>query len=42
MMMKKNRFGYKKLRFKGGTTGRNLGILLKLPKILVLDKKKMK
>ena len=37
MLIKKNRFGFKKLRFKGGTTGRNLGILLKLPKILVLD-----
>ena len=42
MMFKKNRFGYKKLRFKGGTTGRNLGKLLKLPKILVLDKVKHK
>jgi len=39
MMFKKNRFGYKKLRYDKGSTGkRNLGILLKLPKILVLDK----
>ena len=38
MVTKKNRFGLKKLRFKPGTTGRNLGLLLKLPKILVLDK----
>jgi hypothetical protein len=42
MMLKKNQFGNRKLKFKGGTTGRNLGLLLKLPKILVLDKKKMK
>ena len=41
MMLKKNRYGKRKLRFKGGTTGRNLGLLLKLPKILVLDKKKI-
>jgi len=40
MMFKKNQFGNKKLRFKGGTTGRNLGLLLKLPKILVLDKER--
>ena len=39
MMTAKNRFGKRKLRFKGGTTGRNMGMLLKLPKILVLDKK---
>ncbi len=38
MMTGKNRFGKRKLRFKGGTTGRNMGKLLKLPKILVLDK----
>ena len=38
MLMTKNKFGYKKLRFNKGTTGRNLGLLLKLPKILVLDK----
>ena len=38
MVLKKNRFGYKKLRFaKGSTEKRNLGILLKLSKILVLD-----
>lgn len=39
MMTSKNRFGKRKLRYKGGTTGRNMGKLLKLPKILVLDKK---
>jgi len=38
MMTGKNRFGKRKLRYKGGTTGRNMGILLKLPKVLVLDK----
>ncbi|MFW9908505.1 MAG: hypothetical protein ACFFEF_08010 [Candidatus Thorarchaeota archaeon] len=38
MMTGKNRFGKRKLRYKGGTTGRNMGMLLKLPKILVLDK----
>lgn len=39
MMFKKNRFGYKKLRYDKGSSGkRNFGILLKLPKILVLDK----
>ena len=38
MIRKKNRFGYKKLRIKKGTTGHNLGILLKLPNILQLDK----
>ena len=38
MVLKKNRFGYKKLRFSKGSTGkRNLGILLKLSKVLVLD-----
>lgn len=37
MMMKKNRFGERKLRFKKGTTGRNIGKLLKLSKLLVLD-----
>ena len=38
MMFKKNQFGHKKLRFLKGSTGkRNLGILLKLSKILVLD-----
>ncbi len=39
MMTSKNRFEKRKLRYKGGTTGRNMGMLLKLPKILVLDKK---
>ena len=39
MMTGKNRFGKRKLRYKGGTTGRNMGKLLKLPKILVLDKR---
>ena len=38
MMFKKNRFGYKKLRFSKSSSGkRNLGILLKLSKLLVLD-----
>lgn len=39
MMTTKNRFGKRRLRYKGGTTGRNLGKLLMLPKVLVLDKK---
>ena len=39
MMSTKNRFGKRRLRYKGGTTGRNIGKLLKLPKVLVLDKK---
>ena len=39
MMLKKNRFGNRKLQFsKGSNEKRNLGLLLKLPKILVLDK----
>ncbi len=38
MMMKKNRFGYKKLRFSKGSDGkRNIGKLLKFSKIIVLD-----
>ena len=37
MIMKKNRFGERKLRFSKGDTGRNLGKLLKLSKILVLE-----
>lgn len=38
MMIKKNRFGYKKLRFSKGSEGkRNIGKLLKLSKIIVLD-----
>ena len=41
MMLKKNKFGSKKLRYAKSSTGkRNLGLLLKLPKILVLDKVK--
>ncbi|TFG30094.1 hypothetical protein EU528_08730 [Candidatus Thorarchaeota archaeon] len=39
MMTSKNRFGKRKLRYKGGTTGRNMGMLLALPKVLVLDTK---
>ena len=38
MMTKKNRFGRRKLRFKKGTTGWNIGKLLYLSKLLVLDK----
>ena len=38
MMMKKNCFGERKLRFSKSSSGKmNLGILLKLSKILVLD-----
>ena len=38
MMMKKNSYGKRKLRFSKSSDGkRNLGILLKLSKILVLD-----
>ena len=38
MMMKKNIFGHRKLRFsKGSEEKRNLGKLLKLSKIIVLD-----
>ncbi|MHA2038074.1 MAG: hypothetical protein ACW972_06125 [Promethearchaeota archaeon] len=38
MMMKKNRFGFRKLRFSKGSDGkRNIGKLLKLSKIIVLD-----
>lgn len=38
MMMKRNSFGERKLRFSKGSSGkRNLGKLLKLSKILVLD-----
>jgi len=37
MMMKKNSFGYRKLRFSKSSNGkRNIGMLLKLSKILVL------
>ena len=39
MMLKKNSFGNTKLQFSKGSTGkRNFGLLLKLPKILVLEK----
>ncbi|MEJ2296223.1 MAG: hypothetical protein P8Y23_15850 [Candidatus Lokiarchaeota archaeon] len=42
MILKKNKFGYRKLRYDKGSDGkRNLGLLLKLPKVLVLDKVKM-
>jgi hypothetical protein len=42
MILKKNKFGYRKLRFDKGSDGkRNFGLLLKLPKVLVLDKIKM-
>lgn len=37
MIFKKNRFGNRKLQINKGTTGWNLGLLLKLPKLLVLD-----
>ncbi len=38
MLFKKNRFGYNKLRFSKGSDGKyNLGMRLKLPKIIVLD-----
>ena len=41
MMLKKNKFGERKLKYDKSSTGkRNLGLLLKLPKILVLDKLK--
>ncbi|RDE15897.1 MAG: hypothetical protein C4K49_05475 [Candidatus Thorarchaeota archaeon] len=39
MMFTKNRFGERRLLFSGGTSGRNYGKLLKLPKVLVLDGK---
>ena len=39
MMLKKNKYGFKKLRYDKSSYGkRNFGILLKLPKVLVLDK----
>ena len=38
MVTKKNVFGKKKLRIQKGTTGRNLGKLLKLASLLVIDK----
>jgi hypothetical protein len=38
MILKKNSFGYRKLRFSKGSSGKhNIGSLLKLSKILVLD-----
>jgi hypothetical protein len=37
MLFKKNRFGNRKLQINKGSTGWNLGLLLKLPKLLVLD-----
>ena len=38
MLMKKNEFGYRKLRYSKGSNGkRNIGKLLKLSKIIVLD-----
>jgi len=38
MLMKKNNYGYRKLRFSKSSDGkRNLGMLLKLSKFLVLD-----
>ncbi|MFW9894666.1 MAG: hypothetical protein ACFFD7_02565, partial [Candidatus Thorarchaeota archaeon] len=38
MIMKKNSFGYRKLRFSKGSSGkRNIGKLFKLSKIIVLD-----
>ncbi|MFX1340456.1 MAG: hypothetical protein ACFFDK_17740 [Promethearchaeota archaeon] len=40
MLLKKNKFGNRKLRFSKGTTGRNFFKLLKLPKLLVMDKKR--
>jgi hypothetical protein len=39
MVTKKNKFGFKKFRFEKSHDGkRNLKILMKLPKVLVLDK----
>ncbi|MHA1268547.1 MAG: hypothetical protein ACTSPY_02050 [Candidatus Helarchaeota archaeon] len=38
MLIKKNKFGKRKLTFVKGTTGRNLRKLLKLPSIFVMDK----
>jgi len=41
MMLKKNKFGKRKLQYDKSSTGkRKFGLLLKLPKILVLDKVK--
>ncbi len=38
MVTKKNQYGNKKLKIQAGTTGHNVGLLLKLPKVFVLDK----
>lgn len=38
MIRKMNKYGYKKLRIKKGSSGHNLSILLKLPVILQIDK----
>lgn len=38
MVSKKNRFGERKLKIQKGTTGRNLGKLLKFASLLVIDK----
>jgi len=38
MVTKRNKYGFKKLRIQAGTSGHNVGLLLKLPKVLVLDK----
>ena len=41
MMLKKNKFGERKLQYDKSSKGkRNFGLLLKLPKLLVLDKVK--
>ena len=40
MLLKHNKFGKRKLRFSKGSTGRNFLKLLKLPKLIVLDKKR--
>jgi hypothetical protein len=37
MIFRKNRYGNRKLQINKGTTGWNFGLLLKLPKVLVLD-----
>ena len=38
MVTKKNRFGERKMKIQKGTTGRNLGKLLKFASLLVIDK----
>lgn len=37
MLFRKNKFGNRKLQINKGTTGWNLGLLVKLPKLLVID-----